>query len=36
MSKVEVAKWYGKMLARVTFVGVMVAVYSAELFNSVV
>ena len=36
MSKIEVAKWYGKMLARITFVGFMVAVYSAELLNSVV
>ena len=36
MSKVQVAKWYGKMLARFTFMGFMIAVYSAELFNSIV
>ena len=36
MSKVEVAKWYSKMLARFAFVGIMIAFYSAEVFNSIV
>ena len=36
MSKVEVVKWYSKMLSRFAFTAVMVAVYSAEMLNSVV
>ena len=36
MGKIEVAKWYGKMLARFTFMGFMIAFYSAEVLNSIV
>ena len=36
MSKGQVVKWYSRMLARLAFTTVMIAFYSAEVFNSVI